>query len=299
MLSKRESSESRSLPPEVQEALECNTKKSKHEGGEAMANANPVEDTPRRKKRRCSPLEEIRRTTAAVVARVLAKARRDGNHRKQGREPTSSSLAVAAIERSSSAAAEERRMKTVGGGCCRSSPPSSIVAAASPCRRHARCSKGEGASRKPPEQCGHNVSMPKSPRKGHIDLDSEHDTVGEATYAPALLKKPTEISAPEKENYVSRGRGGRSGTPRKAAAQKERTIVKGSTKSKLISTTTVAQQPKEPEILSPTTRKPPFPSVPPDDGMDFFNYDTPKDALRNTDRDRNQASLMEDTNMLN
>nr|GMD39451.1 hypothetical protein Iba_chr09fCG13660 [Ipomoea batatas] len=102
-----------------------------------------------RKKRRCSPLEEIRRTTAAVAARVLAKARRDGSHRKQGREPTSSSPAVAAVERSSSAAAEERRMKTVGGGCCRSSPSSSIVVAASPCRRHARCSKGEGASKRP------------------------------------------------------------------------------------------------------------------------------------------------------
>nr|GMC83237.1 uncharacterized protein LOC109148625 [Ipomoea batatas] len=153
MLSKRESSESRSLPPEVQEALECNTKKSKHEGGEAMANANPVEDTPRK------------------------------------------------------------------------------------------------------------------------------------------IKTPI--------NTVSRGRGGRSRTPRKAAAQKEHTVVKGSTKSKLISKTTVAQQPKELEILSPTTRKPPFPSVPPDDGMDFFNCDTPKDALKNTDKDRNQASLMEDTNMLN
>lgn len=45
--------------------------------------------------------------------------------------------------------------------------------------------------------------MPKSPRKGQIDLDSEHDTAREVTYAPALLKKPTKISAPEKENYGS------------------------------------------------------------------------------------------------
>nr|GMC79903.1 uncharacterized protein LOC109152077 [Ipomoea batatas] len=233
MLSKRESSESRSLPPDVQEALECNTKKSKHEGGEAMANANPVEDTPR------SPLTPaIPQTNIDIMTNDSYKQ---------------------SLRKSMNYKADDIAEEIVS--------------------EYDTLDKQEGAMR---AQCFHAEVSKKGPDRFWIQ---------------SMTPQGKNIKTPI--NTVSRGRGGRSGTQRKAAAQKEHIVVKGSTKSKLISKTTVAQQPKELEILSPTTRKPPLPSVPLDDGMEFFNCDTPKDALKNTDRDRNQASLIEDTNMLN
>nr|GLL49888.1 uncharacterized protein LOC109152077 [Ipomoea trifida] len=89
------------------------------------------------------------------------------------------------------------------------------------------------------------------------------------------------------QNASNRGRGGKITIPRKAAAQQEHTVVRGSTKERVVTRTTVHQRRSESYFLSTTTKIPHASRTLIDEGGDFFDCDTPKEPMEEDDRMNN------------
>nr|GMD01394.1 uncharacterized protein LOC109152077 [Ipomoea batatas] len=91
------------------------------------------------------------------------------------------------------------------------------------------------------------------------------------------------------QNASNRGRGGRLMTPRQAAAQKEHTVVRGSTKGREVSKTTVQHRRTTLELFSPTASE----------CLDYFDYDTPKELMDEDGTNTSNPMVASDLHELN
>nr|GMD70727.1 zinc finger protein ZAT1-like [Ipomoea batatas] len=78
---------------------------------------------------------------------------------------------------------------------------------------------------------------------------------------------------------ISEGGGGRTNAPRRAAAEEEHTVVRGSLKGKTITREVIHHQLRPPDLTSPHVRQPPKPNGPTEEGADFFDCFSPRDAM--------------------
>lgn len=76
-----------------------------------------------------------------------------------------------------------------------------------------------------------------------------------------------------------RGRGGRTNAPRRAAAEEEHTVVWGSLKGKTITREVIHHQLRPPDETSSHVRQPPKPNGLTEEGADFFDCFSPRDAM--------------------
>lgn len=104
----------------------------------------------------------------------------------------------------------------------------------------------------------------------------------------AIVNQPNKnqqmrVPAGSQGNY--RGRGGRTNTPRRAAAEEEHTVVRGSLRGKVVSKEVVQHQLRPPDLTPSHSRKPSRLNGPTEEGAYFFDCFSPRDAMEEDGRD--------------